>query len=80
MTTSSLPEANKHTIIIIVSSKPTQINIYDELRLREIAISYTFIDQNCKDRAALVYRTDASLFSGLASRRSNDRVFESRLH
>ena len=39
----SPPEGNKYTIVIIVSSRSTQVNICDELVLGEIAISYAFI-------------------------------------
>ena len=41
----SLPEGAKYAIIIIVSLIATQVSICDELILREIAISYTFIDR-----------------------------------
>ena len=40
-----LPEDNKHTFIVIVSSRPTQANIYYEFRLQEIAIWYAVTEQ-----------------------------------
>lgn len=40
-----LPEDNKHTFIVIVSSRPTQVNIYYEFRLQEIAIWYAVTEQ-----------------------------------
>ena len=43
--TNLLPEDNKHTIVATASSIPTTVNVYDEIRLQEIAISYAVIDQ-----------------------------------